>query len=46
MRLSPFKHYNAFHILPSLFITYESNHYLSIDMMWGKWGLSIIIKDK
>jgi len=46
MKIIPFKHYNMWHILPVLSVTYETNHYLSIDTMWGKWGISIIIKDK
>ena len=46
MRLSTFDHYNEWHILPSLYITYEKDCYLSIDTMWLKWGISWVIKDK
>lgn len=46
MRINTFKHYNVWHILPALYVTYEKNYYLSIDIMWINRGISIIIKNK
>ena len=46
MKIQVFTHCNEYHILPSLYITYEKDHYLSIDMQWFKWGVSWTIKDK
>lgn len=46
MKLNTFDHYNEWHIWPALYITYEKGYYLSIDAMWLKWGISLIIKDK
>lgn len=46
MKLESYKHYNNFYILPALYVTYEKDYYLSIDMIWLKWGITLIIKDK
>lgn len=46
MKLTPYKHYNNLYILPTLYITYETNYYLSIDIAWLKWGISIVLKNK
>ena len=46
MKIQPFKHYNMVYMLPAINMTYETNHYLSIEIAWIKWGISIIIKDK
>jgi hypothetical protein len=46
MKIQSYTHYNMWHVIPALSITYEKNHYLSVDMIWGKWGISLIVKDK
>jgi hypothetical protein len=46
MKLTPFVHYNMWHVIPTIAITYETKYYLSIDIAWLKWGISIIIIDK
>ena len=45
MNITIFNHHNMFFITPSLSVTYESGIYLSIDITWLKWGISLIIKD-
>lgn len=51
MRLEPYKNYNTLSLLPQINITYEKNfdgdlHYLSFEIGWLKWGISLIIKDE
>ena len=46
MKIVPFEHYNVLYILPTLSMTYETNYYWSIEIIWLKWGISIVIKDK
>jgi len=38
-------HYSMWYITPVLAITYEKNHYLSIDLIWVRWGISVILKN-
>jgi len=46
IKIIPFEHYSIWQVIPSLAVCYEKNYYLSIDLTWLKWGLSIVLKDK
>jgi hypothetical protein len=45
MRVQIYRHYNVWHITPTIAMTYEKRHYTSIDVIWLKWGVSVIIND-
>jgi hypothetical protein len=46
MKIQTYTYYNMWYVIPAIAITYETKYYLSIDMIWGKWGISIVIKNK
>lgn len=50
MRIEPYKNYNTVNLFPVINLTYETNFdgdlfYLSIEIGWFRWGLSLIIKE-
>jgi|LauGreDrversion4_2_1035121.scaffolds.fasta_scaffold909304_1 hypothetical protein len=45
MRVQTFRHYNMCYIIPTIAITYEKKYYTSIDIVWLKWGVSVIVND-
>jgi hypothetical protein len=48
MRIEKYQQLHQFYITPTILYTYDHllNGWLSIDIIWGKWGISIIWSDK
>lgn len=51
MKIEPYKNYNTINLLPIINITYENNFdddliYLSFEIGWLQWGISLIVKDE
>ena len=45
MKIEKFTHNNVWHVTPTLLVTTDGPVYLSIDMVWLKWGFSWVLKD-
>jgi len=46
MKIQTHTHYNMWYVIPALAISYEAKYYFSIDFIWMKWGVSLVIMDK
>jgi|LauGreDrversion4_2_1035121.scaffolds.fasta_scaffold10300_3 hypothetical protein len=48
MRVEKYQQLHQFYVIPTILYTYDHllNGWLSIDIIWGKWGISIIWCDQ
>lgn len=46
MKIQFYNNYNMWYVTPALTVMYERDYYLSIDIMWIRWGVGIVLIDK